>query len=143
MCLVFKFIVNYKQVFGEIAASICERKRHWYALNPTRLVLLSPRIRNTSVIPNRRRICTHTALYIARTGTRTYVHSRYCVTCIACVYVRGYVPRCYPETESGCASSNGTLVYRLTVVRPACDTKGLYVSCNCQCSSNFDNLYWF
>lgn len=42
-----------------------------------------------------------------------------CYVYRVCVYVRGYIPRCYPETESGCASSNGTLVYRLTVVRSA------------------------
>lgn len=121
------------RVLSLITSKYSERLSHRSAngnaidmLLTQQLVSLSPRIRNTSVIPIRRRICTHTALYIARTGTRTYVHSRYCVACITCVYVRWYVPRCYPETEGGCASSNGTLVYRLTVVRSASDS---YSSC--------------
>lgn len=53
---------------------------------------------------------------------RTRIYTAGIVLRASRVYTRGYVPRSDPETESGYASSNGTLVYRLTVVRHAGDT---------------------
>jgi len=83
---VFKFLANHKQILrerlpyrsanGNIIDTLLTHNGYYRYLHKFETLPLYQLVDGY----------THTALYIARTGTRTYVHSRYCVTCITCVY---------------------------------------------------------